>query len=130
MREKEFMEMAKQEILRQLPEDVRAGLSLKEVKVVKINDQKNHGFCFQKNGSKASPTLYLDQAYDLFRHGASLERLMGDVTRAYLESIDRGLDSADEYSGVKSITCPAIGNHHSGQTEISIPEMEITNILS
>ena len=36
----------------------------------------------------------------------------------------------DEYSGVKSITCPAIGNHHSGQTEISIPEMEITNILS
>jgi len=35
-----------------------------------------------------------------------------------------------EYSGVKSITCPAIGNHHSGQTEISIPEMEITNILS
>ena len=95
MREKEFMEMAKQEILRQLPEDVRAGLSLKEVKVVKINDQKNHGFCFQKNGSKASPTLYLDQAYDLFRHGASLERLMGDVTRAYLESIDRGLDPAE-----------------------------------
>ena len=41
MREKEFMEMAKQEILRQLPEDVRAGLSLKEVEVVKINDQKN-----------------------------------------------------------------------------------------
>ncbi|MCI7413063.1 hypothetical protein [Hornefia butyriciproducens] len=36
----------------------------------------------------------------------------------------------NEYSGVKSITCPAIGNHHSGQTEISIPEMEITNILS
>ena len=35
-----------------------------------------------------------------------------------------------EYSGVKSITCTAIGNHHSGQTEISIPEMEITNILS
>ncbi|MGE9875590.1 hypothetical protein ACQQ9V_06680 [Hornefia butyriciproducens] len=53
MREKEFMEMAKQEILRQLPEDVRAGLSLKEVEVVKINDQKNHGFCFQKDGSKA-----------------------------------------------------------------------------
>lgn len=87
--------MAKQEILRQLPEEVRAGLSLKEVEVVKINDQKNHGFCFQKNGSKASPTLYLDQAYDLFRHGASLERLMGDVTRAYLESIDRGLDPAE-----------------------------------
>ena len=38
--------------------------------------------------------------------------------------------STIEYSGVKSITCPAIGNHHSGQTEISIPEMEITNILS
>ena len=38
--------------------------------------------------------------------------------------------SITEYSGVKSITCPAIGNHHSGQTEISIPEMEITNILS
>ena len=35
MREKEFMEMAKREILRQLPEDVRAGLSLKEVEVVK-----------------------------------------------------------------------------------------------
>ena len=95
MREKDFMEMAKQEILRQLPEDVSAGLSLKEVEVVKINDQKNHGFCFQKDGSKASPTLYLDQAYDLFRHGASLERLMGDVTRAYLESIDRGLDPAE-----------------------------------
>ena len=29
---------------------------------------------------------------------------------------------------MKSITCPAIGNHHSGQTEISIPEMEITCI--
>lgn len=86
--------MAKQEILQQLPEDVRAGLSLKEVEVVKINDQKNHGFCFQKDGIKASPTLYLDQAYDLFRHGASLEHLMGDVTRAYLESIDRGLDPA------------------------------------
>ena len=95
MREKEFMEMAKQEILRQLPEDVRNGLSLKEVEVVKINDQKNHGFCFQKDGSKASPTLYLDQAYDLFRHGASLERLMGDVTRAYLENIGRGNDPAE-----------------------------------
>lgn len=95
MREKEFMEMAKQEILRQLPEDVRAGLSLKEVEVVKINDQKNHGFYFQKDGSKASPTLYLDQAYDLFCHGASLERLMGDVTRAYLENISRGIDPAE-----------------------------------
>ena len=95
MREKEFMEMAKQEILRQLPEDVRAGLSLKEVEVVKINDQKNHGFCFQKDGSKVSPTLYLDQAYDLFRNGTSLERLMEDVTRTYLESIDRGIDPAE-----------------------------------
>ena len=35
-----------------------------------------------------------------------------------------------EYSGVKSITCPVIGNHHSGQMGISIPEMEITNVLS
>ena len=57
MREKEFMEMAKQEILRQLPEDVRNGLNLKEVEVLKINDQKNHGFCFQKDGSKASSNL-------------------------------------------------------------------------
>lgn len=92
---KEFMEMAKQEILRQLPEDVRNGLSLKEVEVVKINDQKNHGFCFQNDGSKVSPTLYLDQAYDLFLNGTSLECLMEDVTRAYLESIDRGIDPAE-----------------------------------
>ena len=95
MREKEFMEMAKQEILRQLPEDVKNGLNLKEVEVLKINDQKNHGFCFQKDGSKASPTLYLDQAYDLFRRGTSLECLMEDVTRAYLKSIDRGIQGMD-----------------------------------
>ncbi|MGI6736002.1 MAG: DUF5688 family protein [Anaerovoracaceae bacterium] len=95
MREKDFMEMAKQEILRQLPEDVRAGLSLKEVEVVKINDQKNHGFCFQKEDSKVSPTLYLDQAYELFCKGASLECLMGDVTRAYLESSGREVDASE-----------------------------------
>ncbi len=95
MREKEFMEMAKQEILRQLPEDVKNGLNLKEVEVLKINDQKNHGFCFQQNGSKASPTLYLDQAYDLFRRGTSLECLMEDVTRTYLKSIDRGTQGMD-----------------------------------
>lgn len=88
MKKKEFMEMARQEILRQLPEDARAGLSLNEVEVIKINDQKHHGFCFQKEGVIASPTLYLDQAYDLFRKGLPLDRLMGEVARAYLESAD------------------------------------------
>ena len=88
MKKKEFMEMARQEILRQLPEDAKAGLSLNEVEVIKINDQKHHGFCFQKEGIIASPTLYLDQAYDLFRKGLPLDRIMGDVARAYLESAD------------------------------------------
>ena len=50
----------------------------------------------------------------------------GAVNKAKMMALIR----KSEYSGVKSITCPAIGNHHSGQTEISIPEMEITNILS
>jgi len=36
----------------------------------------------------------------------------------------------DEYSGVKYITSPAIGNHHSGLLGSTNPELEITDILS
>ena len=85
----------------------RAGKKIKEETGADID----YGFrCFKVDSSNMK---------DVYYHPAEVKQ---DQISIFEDNI--------EYSGVKSITCPAIGNHHSGQTEISIPEMEITNILS
>ena len=59
-----------------------------------------------------------------------MAELKKSIESHYPEVAKEWHPTLNEYSGVKSITCPAIGNHHSGQMEISVPEMEIANILS
>lgn len=77
----------KEEIMSVIPDDIRSGLTLKETEVTKINDQKLFGFMFQREGSDASPAIYLNQLYERFRNGETVKTLAGEMADLYLNSI-------------------------------------------
>ena len=55
---KEFMEMAKTEILSYLPDNLVKELTVEDNRVVKMNDQILYGLTMRKHEQERSPSLY------------------------------------------------------------------------
>lgn len=87
MTRNEFMKQMKEELMGMLPEDLKRGLTIEEITVVKSNDQKHHGLTFRREDNEAAPTLYLDDAYSSFVRGADLHTLAAEMTDAYRNSL-------------------------------------------
>ena len=77
----------KDEIMNAVPLDVRDSLTLKETEVTKINDQKLFGFMFKRDGSDASPAIYVNQFFDRFRNGESVKALAKEMADLYMSSV-------------------------------------------
>ena len=77
----------KEEIMNAVPDDIRNSLTLKETEVTKINDQKLYGLMFKRDGSEASPAIYVNQFFDRFRNGESIKTIAGEMVDLYLNSI-------------------------------------------
>lgn len=77
----------KDEIMNAVPVDIRDGLTLKETEVTKINDQKLYGFMFKRDGSDASPAIYVNQMFERFRKGEPIKALAREMADLYMKSV-------------------------------------------
>ena len=57
---KEFMEMAKTEILSYLPDNLVKELTVEDNRVVKMNDQILYGLTMRKHDQEQAPTIYMN----------------------------------------------------------------------
>lgn len=89
---KNFTELVKQEILRQLPKRDREEVTLHNVENVKINDQKLHGIQFERADSNTSPVFYLDEEFAAYQYGAPLEEFAKDVVQTYLGQVSQTIE--------------------------------------
>ena len=83
---KEFIKTIKEELPDFLPDDVYEDLTIDDVEVAKMNDQKLHGLTFRPKGSDAAPTLYVDDLYERHQNGEDLGFLLIDLANRYEEA--------------------------------------------
>lgn len=80
----EFFDRAMDEILEQLPEDMRKETTLSMNTVVKLNDMELHGVSISRDGNDISPNIYLDEYYDRYQNGEPMDKLMKEVADTYV----------------------------------------------
>ena len=97
----DFTAQAAEEIVRYLPEHVRRDVSVETTEVMKINDQIMHGLVFH-SGDEPAPAYYLDEMYELYLHGESVEDLLRGLAQAYVETY------AAENSNETGVSCPSL----------------------
>ena len=81
---KEFMEMAKTEILSYLPDNLVKELTVEDNRVVKMNDQILYGLTMRKHDQEQAPTIYMNDIYERYMNGESLKALMAETVHQYL----------------------------------------------
>ncbi len=85
----EFTALAAEEVLKYFPEDLQDGVKVETSKVMKINDQMLHGLTFVR-GEEPAPTFYLDQSFEMYQRGATMEHLMRELAQAYEHTANAG----------------------------------------
>ena len=73
---KEFMEMAKTEILSYLPDNLVKELTVEDNRVVKMNDQILYGLTMRKHDQEQAPTIYMNDIYERYMNGESLKTIL------------------------------------------------------
>ena len=85
----EFTALAAEEVLKYFPEDLQGEIKVETTKVMKINDQRMHGITFVR-GEEPAPTFYLDQCFEMYQRGATMEHLMRELAQAYEYNTNAG----------------------------------------
>lgn len=90
MNKKDFMNVLSKEVTKELSEKIEESFRIEETIVVKMNDQKLHGLCVTKGESRTSPTIYIDEAFDAFCEGESIEYIAKRLACSFEESLEAG----------------------------------------
>lgn len=83
MEVREFIKTIKEELPDFLPDEVYQDITIDDVVISKMNDQKLHGLTFKPKGSDAAPTLYIDDLYERHENGEDLGLLLVDLANRY-----------------------------------------------
>ena len=85
---KEFMELAKEEFIRMMPDELAENVEIDEATVTKMNDQVLHGLVVKIKDQNSAPTMYMDEAFRRYTSGEdTLESLMTDAVQEYLNAM-------------------------------------------
>lgn len=84
---REFIEELKDSIMQTIPEEMTEGLTLTDTIVTKVNDQKLYGLSFQMEGTEAAPTIYVNQFYDRYRQGDTMQHIAIETAHMYLDTL-------------------------------------------
>jgi hypothetical protein len=104
MEKMEFFGQAMDEILEQMPEEMKKGTTLSMNTVVKLNDIELHGVSIKKEGVDMAPNIYLDEYYDRFQQGEPMDKLMKEVVDIYAGLKQPEIVTSDiplEYDSIK-----------------------------
>lgn len=66
---REFISKVRTELPEFLPEDIRSKVTITEMEITKMNDEKLHGITVRIGDSNAAPTIYLDDMYERYTDG-------------------------------------------------------------
>ena len=86
MKKNEFYESMRKKIEENLPESILAEGKLVIKEARKNNDVMMHGIMISREGTGASPIVYIDDAYDLYRSGRSVEELAPTAADAFCKA--------------------------------------------
>ena len=86
MNKNEFISYAAKEIMNYIPEDMREGLQINPMTVVKINDQKLNGLSFYREDGVPQPTIYVDEAYERYCDGMPAEEIFKGIAESYQDA--------------------------------------------
>ena len=81
-----YREKVKKAVMNSIPDDKKADLTLGDVEIVKINDQKLYGIAFKTREMSPSPTFYLNGSYENYIHGMPLRPIVKQLVDSYLFS--------------------------------------------
>ncbi len=81
----EFVELMKEAVKDTLPEEAQ-DITIDDVTVVKMNDQKLHGLTFKEPGNDVAPTLYINEMFEAYEHGVDINQLAEKIAGEYAES--------------------------------------------
>lgn len=84
MTKNEFMNYVAAKVLVYVPDELKENLVVEPVTVVKMNDQKLNGLRFTKSTDEASPTHYLDGAFDAYENGVSPDAISKELADEYM----------------------------------------------
>ena len=85
----EFTKDLSKGLLMILPQQLSEDLKLKPVTVTKVNDQEFHGISFVLNDPEMSPMFYVDDMYEEYNDGRSMNELVLELAQLYLMSLIR-----------------------------------------
>lgn len=91
----EFRERIKEAVMNAVPENMKEDLTLEDAQVIKINDQKLFGLTFHIRKALSSPTFYLNDCYENYIHGASIDNMVKQLVDSFLFSVN-GLSAETE----------------------------------
>ena len=86
MEKNEFYESMRKKIEEKLPENIRAEGKLVIKEARKNNDVMMHGIMISREGGGGSPIIYIDDAYDLYQSGRSVEELAPAAADAFCKA--------------------------------------------
>ena len=86
MEKNEFYESMRKKIEENLPESILAEGKLVIKEARKNNDVMMHGIMISREGTGASPIIYIDDAYDLYRSGRLVEELAPAAADAFCKA--------------------------------------------
>ena len=83
---REFIKTVKEELPTFLPDEVYQDITIDDVEVAKMNDQKLHGLTFRPKDSDAAPTIYVDDLYERHENGEDMGFLLVDLANRYRDA--------------------------------------------
>ena len=86
MEKNEFYESMRKKIEENLPESILAEGELVIKEARKNNDVMMHGIMISREGPGGSPVIYIDDAYDLYRSGRSVDELASAAADAFCKA--------------------------------------------
>ncbi|MBQ1396126.1 MAG: hypothetical protein IIY84_02345 [Eubacterium sp.] len=81
MDKKEFVGAVGEELIRRLPEELKGGMTWAYEEVVKVNDTTLAGLILRREGNLPSPTYYLDEDYEAYLKGRTMEKIAADLAK-------------------------------------------------
>lgn len=133
-----FTQLVKEQILSFLPEEyANAEVMIQEV--TKNNDQKFQAVCIKRPADRMVPTIYLDEYYQMYQDGQSMDSILAALAKTHQESMAESAEwmsfHADDYESIKSRLYVTVLNRSSNKNYLKdavhkdIPDTDITAVV-
>ena len=104
MDKNQFFEDVLVAVREQIPEEIRGIVKVEVSEVLKNNDEKLHGIMMSIEGSNMMPTLYLEDFYEIYEDGESVEeiaRMIIDISTTAFKNPPPIADFSFDYDNIK-----------------------------